>query len=55
MRARLIVLGLVVVAGYLALGDYVVASATSTPENFIAGIGRALAGAVSAIGQIFMS
>ena len=54
MRVRLIILGLVVVAGYFAFGEYVFANATSTPENFIAGVGKALAGAVTAIGQIIM-
>lgn len=49
MDLRLVTGAVVLLAGYLAFGDFLVASTLSTPETFVADIGRGIGGAITGV------
>ena len=49
MDLRLITFAIVLLAVYLAFGDFLTASTLSTPEGFVSDIGRAIGGAVTGV------
>lgn len=53
MQMRLLALALFLLAGYLTFGDYVQASMFSTPESFVADVGRGIGSAISGIASSF--
>ena len=53
MNLRYWAVAVVVLAGYLVFGDFIQASLLSTPESFVASVGRGIGGAVSGIASTF--
>ena len=57
MTKRFVILGVVLLACYLAFGNQILASQTSTPESFFNGLGRGvgdvISGVANQIGQMF--
>jgi len=49
LNLRLIAAGVFLLAGYIAFGDFLSASTLSTPETFIANVGRGIGGAISSV------
>jgi len=49
MKYRFLTAAIVVLAGYFAFGDFIQASVLSTPESFVADVGRGIGGAITGI------
>jgi hypothetical protein len=47
MNLRFVTAGIILLAGYLAFGDFLTASTLSTPETFVSDIGRGIGGVIS--------
>ncbi len=49
MRYRILIGALVLLAGYFAFGDFFQASVLSSPDSFVADVGRGIGGAITGI------
>ena len=49
MNLRLFTAAVVLLAGYLAFGEFFQASVLSTPESFVSDVGRGIGGAITGI------
>ncbi|MGI9390044.1 MAG: hypothetical protein ACR2O1_08310 [Boseongicola sp.] len=53
MNIRLLTAAVILLAGYFAFGDFVQASIMSTPESFVANIGRGIGDTITGIATGF--
>ncbi len=53
MQYRLLTAAVVLLAGYIAFGDYIQDSVRSSPESFVSDVGREIGGAITGIASSF--
>ena len=53
MNLRFWAVAVTLLAGYLVFGDFIQASVLTTPESFVASVGRGIGGAVTGIANTF--